>query len=925
MANNRIDAEALLARHSIYDVVDRYLTLKREGPHYKCTCPFHDDAHASLIVTPSKNIAKCFACGWSGDAIAFVMEFTGKTFPAACKEIDADLVSEQANTPKRAAIEPKRTTWAHIVPAPGTGEAQEHYLHGKPSRMWTYQTASGEIVGHICRFDLENGDKEVIPLTYCSDGARKQWRWQGFERPRPLYNLHLIAANPNATILIVEGEKSADAAQAQLDPAKTIATCWPGGSMAIEHIDWLPLHGRKVIFWPDNDVQGLSAMLHIAHLNAGKLALSKFLPLDATLEKGWDCADKEWKQGELGEWVRTRMVADIPPNHGEQWQFIQIGRETVYQFGPLEGRWQFRELKDEQPPQPPPPPAPEDTYQPEGEITFNPNIPPYIPPTVDDNDTVGYTEYFSILGWDKTEGQQGFYFFQKQAKTTLRYSASGLSKSALIALAPLRFWESNFPGNKTSISIDGVQEFLIRSSIAAGPFNEKYIRGRGAWVDAERIIIHTGRNLIVDGRDTSLGTIDSRYIYETSDDLGVNPNNPMGVREANKLMDITTLLNWERDINRFLLAGWCVIAPVCGALKWRPHIWLTGSAGTGKSWVFQHVVRRLLGETALAVQGETSEAGLRQTLGHDALPVVFDEADVDDKRSADRVQNILTLMRSASADNGGLLLKGSATGQAKSYSIRSCFAFASIGVQVANQADRSRVTILSMRSLLDEKLKSARWTDLQKLYNEVVTDDYVQRLQARTVKMLPIIIKNTVTFSNAAASVLGEQRTGDQLGAILAGAYSLHSDGEITFDQAVAWVKEKDWSEERGLQGTKDELALLSHIMDTLVQVEGAENKRFERSIGELVACSNGQAMIGITATDAEEKLNRMGLKVRDSHIWVSNSHKYITTLLKDTPWSKNHSKILRRLPNSSEKESMRFGAGVTTRAVGIPLSVLSD
>ena len=102
------------------------------------------------------------------------------------------------------------------------------------------------------------------------------------------------------------------------------------------------------------------------------------------------------------------------------------------------------------------------------------------------------------------------------------------------------------------------------------------------------------------------------------------------------------------------------MSPFCGALKWRPHIWLTGSAGTGKSWVFKNVVRRLLGETALAVQGETSEAGLRQTLGHDALPVVFDEADIDDRRSADRIQNILTLMRSASTDDGGLLLKGSA-------------------------------------------------------------------------------------------------------------------------------------------------------------------------------------------------------------------------------------------------------------------------
>ncbi len=923
MAKDRIDADALLAKHPITEVIERYLTLKREGPHYKGTCPFHDDKHASLTVTPSKNLAKCFACGWSGDAIAFVMDYTGKSFPAACKEIDTDLVSEQGDTKKRAATPPKRTTWTQIVPAPKTGHTQEHYLHGRPSKMWTYHNADGQIIGHVCRFDLQDGSKDVLPLSWCNDGTRNAWRWQGFQTPRPLYNLHLLTANPTATVLVVEGEKTADAAQAQLDPTKTVVTTWPGGSMAINHIDWTPLEGRKAIFWPDNDVQGLSAMLHIIHLNQSKLALSKIIPIDTTFPKGWDCADLEWQAGELRAWVMERVVSDIPPTNGNLWRMAQVDRDSIYEFGPKDSQWTFRELKDEPPLAPEPPPATED--EPEGIITFNPNIPPYEPPTETDRDHIGYTEFFSILGWDKTEGQQGFYFFQKQAKTTLRYSASGLSKTALISLAPLRFWEGTFPGPKGGISIDGAQEFLIRTSVSAGPFNEKYIRGRGAWVDQERIIIHTGRNLIVDGRDTPLGTIESRYIYETSDDLGVNPDNPMSVKEANQLMNITSLLNWERDINRYLLAGWSVIAPICGALPWRPHIWLTGSAGTGKSWVFLHIVRRLLGETALAVQGETSEAGLRQTLGHDALPVVFDEADIDDKKSADRIQNILTLMRSASADNGGLLLKGSATGQAKSYSIRSCFAFASIGIQVANQADRSRVTILGMRSLIDEQLRDARWKELQKLYNEVVTDSYVQRLQARTVKLLPIILKNAKTFSNAAAAVLGEQRTGDQLGAILAGAYSLHSDAEISYEAALKWVEEKDWSEERGLKGAKDELSLLSHIMDTMVTVEGYEGRKYERTIGELVACAGGRQMIGITGLDAEDKLARMGMKVKDAHLWLSNSHKYILNLLKETPWSKNHSKILRRLPNSSEKDSMRFGAGVTTRAVGIPLSVLSE
>ena len=374
------------------------------------------------------------------------------------------------------------------------------------------------------------------------------------------------------------------------------------------------------------------------------------------------------------------------------------------------------------------------------------------------------------------------------------------------------------------------------------------------------------------------------------------------------------------------------MSPFCGALKWRPHIWLTGSAGTGKSWVFKNVVRRLLGETALAVQGETSEAGLRQTLGHDALPVVFDEADIDDRRSADRIQNILTLMRSASTDDGGLLLKGSATGQAKSFSIRSCFAFASIGVQASQQSDRSRITLLSMKALpKDSPVRAKRWEELQRVYNETVTDEFVERLQARTVHLLPTILKNTHTFSNAAAAVLGEQRTGDQLGALLAGAYSLFSDAEITFEAAKDWVSDKDWSEERNLQGTRDEIALLGFIMDQLVQVEGYEGKRYERTIGELVElAAQKKAGIGVTVTEAQEKLNRIGIKTRweaehqTDFVYISNSASSILKLLKESAWSKNHNKILLRLPGAVEKDSMRFGSGAPTRAVGIPIGVLS-
>ena len=39
---------------------------------YKCVCPFHKEKTASLSISPSKQIWKCFGCGAGGDCITLV-------------------------------------------------------------------------------------------------------------------------------------------------------------------------------------------------------------------------------------------------------------------------------------------------------------------------------------------------------------------------------------------------------------------------------------------------------------------------------------------------------------------------------------------------------------------------------------------------------------------------------------------------------------------------------------------------------------------------------------------------------------------------------------------------------------------------------------------------------------------------------------
>ena len=79
--------QTLLGRVDIVDVVDRYVKLKKSGSNYSARCPFHDEKTPSFSVSPSKQFYHCFGCGAHGNAIGFVMEYSGQTYPDAIRTL----------------------------------------------------------------------------------------------------------------------------------------------------------------------------------------------------------------------------------------------------------------------------------------------------------------------------------------------------------------------------------------------------------------------------------------------------------------------------------------------------------------------------------------------------------------------------------------------------------------------------------------------------------------------------------------------------------------------------------------------------------------------------------------------------------------------------------------------------------------------
>lgn len=69
----------------IVDVVKEFVTLRKAGVNLKGLCPFHEEKTPSFVVSPSKQLCKCFSCGKGGNAVHFIMEHEQLTYPEAIK------------------------------------------------------------------------------------------------------------------------------------------------------------------------------------------------------------------------------------------------------------------------------------------------------------------------------------------------------------------------------------------------------------------------------------------------------------------------------------------------------------------------------------------------------------------------------------------------------------------------------------------------------------------------------------------------------------------------------------------------------------------------------------------------------------------------------------------------------------------------
>ena len=200
------------------------------------------------------------------------------------------------------------SVWTPVIPVPGDIKAPDiktdAYLKSmlkdgaRETARYAYRDEAGNLKGYVFRIEKADGSKITPPLAWCqNERGFKAWKWQGFEKDnRTPYGIEKLSGEPGKPVLVVEGEKTADAAQ-KLLPDYHVLT-WSGGAGSVGKTNWDCLAGKDVVIWPDNDAgsikaaQTLQKILSSVNAEKGLHASAGIISLPDTLPEKWDLADQ---------------------------------------------------------------------------------------------------------------------------------------------------------------------------------------------------------------------------------------------------------------------------------------------------------------------------------------------------------------------------------------------------------------------------------------------------------------------------------------------------------------------------------------------------------------------------------------------------------------------------------------------------------
>lgn len=542
---------------------------------------------------------------------------------------------------------------------------------------------------------------------------------------------------------------------------------------------------------------------------------------------------------------------------------------------------------------------------------------------------------FDIIG---TSGDD-IVFYPHGSNRICRYKASSLTKNALMTLADRSVWASYY-NVEGRIAWDAAINDIIRRSERAPVFDFTRVRGAGAWLEDSEVVVNTGEYLLIDGQKKDLHERIGSFVYEKQAYVPYRADGVLATDESAKLLEVLKMIDWKTKAAPYALAGWLALAPWGGVLRWRPHVWIVGPRGTGKSWILERIVYPVsIRDFGVKGGGTSTPAGVRQALANSSRCFMGDEMESDNQRQGEQIEQILTLFRGSSSgqESGGSTLHGSQDGEGKLWVMQSMACFASIGAAMRHGADMDRFTICELkpprRGQIEDRKDKFRMLEEMTL---MFTQEYSRAFHARMYSLMGELLKAVPVMAEQASKIMGNMRDGDQMGALMAGCWMLAHDKAPTASEAAEYLAAlgieslKDDGQEKS-----DEELCYDEIMSQRIEIVtksgriklsigGAMELWFGQSSGLHEYYANQDEYPGLTNEIIRRELEQSGIKPvyekGQQYVYVAVSHPQMRKLLKESGWSNSYASLLSRLPNCSGMKGPSSFAGVKKRYLEIML-----
>jgi putative DNA primase/helicase len=1049
-------------------------------------CPFHQEKSPSFSVNPQAGYYYCFGsgCGAKGDLFGFIMDHEnvsfmeamqiagrnagvpfpapdGKTSKSGPKVTSAkrkpalqrDRRMHPGDMPLHDLIPvpdrvraPKAGVWASAWHEGNTNRAPDVRRY-KPSMVHEYRNSAGQLLMSVLRVEMRNKTRDngkpmkfFMPFrlselpekakdeVMVSPETRLGWLIRGVPpgHLRPVYGMERVPEWREAggrRVLIVEGEKTADAARRLLsgapDRSSWIVFSPLGGGNSALHADWSDLAVTcpeiggeiEVLVWPDADaptimrktgesvdrqkayatdiVNGLGYALNRAGVDLDRVRFSRIRPVE-DVESGWDLADAEqegWSGDDLlkslesdrlpvepdPDFVRSERPAPeeadapYPFDHDDSSVDVDAYDALISEIGEMQDENEMSQSPAENqtdpnaaldmddalpsPDLPSADPAPsadtavedlkeEDVLDPNSALSGAGFEAPVV--------RLSENRFFRCLGF--LNGHS--YFLSLESNQVFELSPSKMKQTYLLHLAPAKFWLDSFPGPADRNGVvktdwEAAVDVLIRATNRAGQYDPCSQVGQGTWMDNNRIIFNSGRDLWVEGEGVvNLHDFVGEKTYVVGKPCGMpdfdNPF-PADAPEIWELLDIIRAIHWApegRKVSVMNMFGWLAIGPICGVLPWRPHLYLSGERGVGKSWIINNIINRIFSDYGENVKADSTESGLRNLLNGRAFPLIFDEAEGETLEDRQRMAKIIRLARHSATPGNSYVAQGvSGGGGQRQFAIASTFLMCSITPQLTASADFTRFGRAHLMGGLShydflERIKGPA----ARLLDKTFSGRFMARMIMRAKDMDAVSTK----MQEGLSSYNMEQRLIDVYGTYLAGAWLLlRDDVPESGMEAMSWVRQTFdmvddlMSQVQEISEDKDHVRLFRTLLSGTIKVESMSIGTRHYSVGELI-----QILLGtypyedaVPLPEAVRALARLGIKLGRDHdtvkdtttadcLFIHKNSTEIERLLEKTSYAKSYVDVMSQAKGVQKGKVVNF-VDSNSRTIIVPLTSL--